>query len=459
MITFNINNSRMKNVMLACAMFTITLLPAQERQLIDKVVAKVGSEFVLLSDVESQYGFTLEQSGGAEDPQVKCNILQAMIGQKLIVMQAKLDSVVVNPEELSANLDFRIEQVLRQMNGDEQFFQEYYGMTVDQMRDNLSDELEQQMLAERMQNQIISEVRITPKEVKEFYSSIPQDSLPYLNAEVELSEIVVKPQVSDVERAAALQKAIDLRKRIVEGGENFAEIAGIYSDDPGSARSGGDLGFAERGTFVPEFEAAAYSLEKDEISEPIETEFGFHVMQLVERRGNKINLRHILVKPNINDSDHEDAIALLDTVKVQIEKGTMTFEQAVKKYSDEKIPSYNNNGLLQNPNTGKTAFETSELPFNIYIAIEDLEVNGLTDPLEYQLPTGEKYHRLIRLNSQSSPHKMNLDEDYSKLQQFAKESKKSEYFSQWIDEKFQTTLVTVDRTYIQCPELFNILNN
>lgn len=449
----------MKNIVLACMMLTVTITTAQERQLIDKVVAKVGSEFVLLSDVESQYGFTLEQSGGASDPAVKCNILQAMIGQKLIVLQAKLDSVVVNPEELSANLDFRIDQVLRQMNGDEQFFQEYYGMTVAQMRDNLSDELEQQMLAERMQNKVISEVRITPKEVKEFYRSIPQDSLPYLNAEVELSEIVVKPQVSEIERASALQKVIDLRKRIVDGGEDFGELAGIYSDDPGSARSGGDLGFAERGTFVPEFEAAAYSLEKDEISGPIETEYGFHIMQLRERRGNRINLRHILVKPEITEADHEDAIALLDTIKSQIENGKITFEQAVKKYSDEKTPSYNNNGLLQNPNTGKTAFETSELPFNIYIAIEELEIGGLSDPLEYQVPTGEKYHRLIRLNSQSTPHKMNLDEDYSKLQQFAKESKKSEYFSKWIDEKFKNTLVTVDKTYIQCPELFELLEN
>ncbi len=448
----------MKNVVFVMTMMMVTFLNAQERQLIDKVIAKVGSESVLLSDVESQYSFTVEQ-GAVSGPEVKCNILQAMIGQKLIVMQAKLDSVEVNPEELSANLDFRIEQVLRQMNGDEQFFQEYYGMTVEQMRENLSDELEQQMLAERMQNKIISEVRITPREVKEFYRSIPQDSLPYLNAEVELSEIVVKPQVSDIERASALQKAIDLRKRIVERGEDFAELAGIFSDDPGSARSGGDLGFAERGTFVPEFEAAAYGLQKGEISEPVETEFGFHIMQLVERRGNKINLRHILVKPQITEADHDNAIALLDTVKIQIENGTITFEQAVKRYSDEKIPSYNNNGLLQNPNTGKTAFETSELPFNIYIAIEDLEVNGLTDPLEYQLPTGEKYHRLIRLNSQTTPHKMNLDEDYSKLQKFAKESKKSEYFSKWIDDKFKNTLVSVDRTYIQCPELFSILNN
>lgn len=430
---------------------------AQERQLIDKVIAKIGSESVLLSDIESQYAFAAEQSG-AQGLEVKCNILQSMIGQKLIVMQARLDSVEVAPQELEANLEFRIDQVLGQMNGDEQFFQEYYGMTVNQMRENLREDLEQQMLADRMKSKIINEVRITPKEVKEFFSSIPADSLPYLNAEVELAEIVVKPQVSEVERTKALKKIVELRQRIVEQGEDFAELAGIYSDDPGSARNGGDLGFAERGTFVPEFEAAAYSLEKDEISEPVETEYGFHLMQLMERRGNKINLRHILVKPAINQEDHEKAVQLLDTIKTQIENGELTFAQAVKDHSDEKIPSYNNNGQLQNPNSGKTTFETSEIPFNIYIAIEDLEVGELTDPLEYKVPTGEAYHRIIKLNSRSKPHKMNLDEDYSKLQDFAKESKKSIYFSQWLEDKFENTFVSVERDYIQCPELFTLLD-
>ena len=430
----------------------------QERELIDKVIAKVGIETILLSDVESQYNYTLEQQGGIDTPDLKCEIFRSLIGQKLIVHQAKLDSVSISDEEIEASLDFRIQQVLRQMNGDETFFEEYYNMTVAEMRENLREDLNQQMLAERMQNNVINEVEITPKEVKEFFHSIPTDSLPYLNAEVELAEIVVKPEVNPEEKTKALKKVIELRNRIVIEGEDFAEIAKIHSDDPGSGSQGGNLGFAERGTFVPEFEAVAYSLAKGEISEPIETEFGYHILELLERRGNKINIRHILVKPGITEADYENAVITLDTIKAKIERGDLDFARAVKSYSYEKIPSFNNNGMLQNPNTGKTNFETAELPNEIYFAIEDLEVGQISEPLEYQLPTGEKYYRIVRLLSKIKPHQVNLDEDYSKLQRFAKESKKSEYFAKWIDEKFKTTFIKIEEGYIDCPDLMNLLN-
>ena len=207
-------------------------LSAQERQLIDKVIAKVGTETILLSDIESQYSYALEQTG-KDDPSIKCEILQSLIGQKLVVHHAKLDSIEISSEEIEASLDFRIDQVLRQMNGDKDFFKEYYGITVPEMRENLRDDLTQQMLAERMQGQILNEVNITPREVKEFYYSIPTDSIPYLSAEVEISEIVVKPEVNEEERTKALKAVIDIRKRLMDG-EDFAELAKTYSDDPGS---------------------------------------------------------------------------------------------------------------------------------------------------------------------------------------------------------------------------------
>lgn len=441
---------------LTLLMMCASLLPAQE-MLIDKVIARVGTETILLSDIESQYGYALSQSADV-DPGVKCQILQSIIGQKLVVHHARLDSVEIAPDELEANLDFRIDQVLRQMGGDESFFQEYYGMTVPEMRGNLKDDLEQQLLAERMQGQILNEVTITPKEVKEFFNSIPVDSIPFLSAEVELSEIVIKPKVNDDERSKALNKIIELRNRILEGGEDFAELAQVYSDDPGSGSQGGNLGFAERGTFVPEFEAAAYALDKMEISEPVETEFGFHILQLLERRGNKINIRHILVKPEITDADLELAISKLDSVKTRIENEEVTFKQAVKLYSDEKLPSYSNNGMIQNPQTGKTFFETGQLPTDIYFAIEDLGAGELTDPLEYPLPSGETYYRIIKLRDITNPHKASLEEDYAKIQRFAKESKKNVYFAEWLDDKFHSTYISIEKGYLDCPDLDDILN-
>jgi peptidyl-prolyl cis-trans isomerase SurA len=420
--------------------------------LIDKVIAKVGTETILLSDVEGQYSYALEQ-GSAADPSIKCDILQAIIGQKLVVHHAKLDSVEVSPDEIEASLDFRIDQVLRQMGGDETLFQEYYGMTVLDMRGKLREDLNQQMLAERMQGQILNSVSITPKEVKQFFNSIPSDSIPFLSAEVELSEVVVKPQVNAEENAKALKKILEIRKRIVEGGEDFAELARTFSDDPGSGAQGGNLGFASRGTFVPEFEAAAYTLTKEEISEPIETEFGFHILQLLERRGNKVNIRHILVKPEITEADLQLARTKLDTVRAQIERGKISFENAVKLHSEESLPSYSNNGMIQNPQTGKTSFETAQLPSEIYFAIEDLVPGDITEPLEYPLPTGETYYRIIKVRDLTNPHKASLEEDYAKIQRFAKESKKNEYFSTWLEEKFASTFIAIEPGYLSCPEL------
>ncbi|MBT8189069.1 MAG: peptidylprolyl isomerase [Saprospiraceae bacterium] len=441
------------------ALLFIFILPArsQDKLIIDKVVCKVGTETILLSDIESQFAYARDKTGGL-NPDLKCEIFQSIIGQKLIVHQARLDSIEVSEDELEANLDFRIEGVLRQMNGDEAFFEEYYGMTINEMRDNLREDLEGQMLAERMQNQVMTEVDITPKEVKEFFSGIPVDSIPYLNAEVEISEIVVKPEVNKEERTRALKKILDLRKKILEG-EDFAELAKKFSDDPGSGNRGGDLGFAERGTFVQEFEATAYALDLNELSEPVETEFGFHIMAVSERRGNKLRVKHILIKPEITEADRDSARIKLDSIKVDLENNKISFSQAVKKYSLEDVPSYHNNGSVQNPNTGKTIFETAELPTEIYFAIEDMDIGDISQPLEYPLPTGETYYRIVKLISKTRPHRASLDLDYTKIQKFAKESKKAEYFGKWIEEKLKDTYIEFDKDYINCPDVEEFINN
>lgn len=420
-----------------------------QKLLVDKVVAKVGSETILLSDIEGQYNYFLEQ-GNPPDESLKCQILESIIGQKLIVHQAKLDSVEVGEEEIDAQLDFRVNGVLRQMGGDESFFQEYYGMTVPEMRENLREDLRSQLLAERMQQSLIAEIDITPDEVDVFYNSIPKDSLPYLNAEVEFAEIVLKPMANEEAIATALDKVVGIRSMIIEETETFEDMAKKYSDDPGSGASGGDLGFAERGTFVPAFEEAAFNLEKDEISDPVETEFGIHIIKLIERRGTKIRLKHILVKPEITDSDIELCKSTLREIKSEIEAGNITFTDAVKDNSLKDVPSYHNNGRVQNQSTGKTFFETSQLPTDVYFSIEDMEVNGVSEVLSYDIPTGETLFRIIQLQSKSKPHKANLEQDYSKIRELAKESKKAQYFNSWILEKMAETYIEIDPLLESC---------
>ena len=431
-------------------------LSAQEPMIIDKVIARVGTEYILISDVESQYSFQAKRMA-IPDPALKCDILQSIIAQKLIVHQARLDSIEVGADQLEASLDFRIESVLRQMNGDEARFEEYYGMTINEMRDNLRSDLEQQMLAEQMQTKILNEVDITPKEVKEFFSSIPKDSIPYLNAEVELSEIVIAPEVNSLERAKALQQIIDIRKKILSGEETFEDMASVYSDDPGSATRGGDLGYAKRGLYVQEFEGAAFGLDEGEISDPVESIHGFHIIKMIDRRGQQIRVKHILVKPNITQADLDLAVSKLDTLKQRIENGELTFEAAVRQYSNKEVPSYHNNGRIINPETGATVFETAELPSAIYFAIEEMAVDSITEPLDYPLPSGETYYRIIKLISKTKPHRASLEQDYTKILNFAKQSKKNEYFTEWLEEKLGETYVELDRQYMVCPDLDALL--
>lgn len=441
-------------ILLILSLFVSQVGFGQERLVIDKVVAKVGGETVLLSDVESQFAFSKDKIGADEDHgEIKCQILEALVGQKMIVHQAKLDSILISDEEVEAQLDFRINGVLRQMNGDEEFFEEYYGMTIEDMRGNLREEMVQQLLAERMQNQLMAGVDITPEEVVSFYESIPTDSLPYLNAEVEIGEIVAKPMVNEIERLKSLQKILEIRKEILENDGDFGALAQKNSDDPGSGAKGGELGFAPRGTYLPEFEGAAYNLDKGELSEPVETKFGFHIIEMQERRGSKLKLRHILIKPDITQADLDKAKMKLDTVRGLIEEGEIEFTTAVEKYSLEDAQSYNLGGRLRNPNTGNTFFQTSELPPEIYFAIEDMEIGDVSPPLEYTSQLGETEYRIIQLQSRTKPHQVSLDQDYAKIQELARESKRNQYFIEWVNEKLEETYINIDADYLSCPNL------
>lgn len=431
--------------------WTCLVLQAQDTYVIDKVVARVGGEIVLLSDVEEQYAYLQGQSV-ALDENAKCDILETTIAQKMIIHHAKVDSVEVGDDEVDAQLNYRFDNILAQMNGDEDFFKEYYGATVPEMKEKFRDDQKQQILMERMQQSLIAKVDITPKEVLEFYESIPLDSLPYLNSEVEISELIIEPKVNDVERQKALDKITEIRNKIVDQGEVFEDLAKIYSMD-GSAANGGDLGFAKRGSYVADFEAAAYSLVKDELSEVVESEFGFHIIKLVERRGNRIHVKHILIKPEITYEDLELAKTKLTDIIAEIRRDSLEFGDGVRRYSLEASPSYSNGGRMKNQQNGTTFFETGDLPPDVYFAIDTLEIEEITDPIEYNTPSGETLYRTIKLTSRSNPHRASLDQDYDRIKQIAKESKKNVYMAEWIESKYSKTYIEVEGAYGSCPNL------
>ena len=441
----------MKYLFPVLLLVTSTLF-GQNREMIDQVVAKVGSEIILLSDIEEQYALMQAQQG-VSDPNARCMVLDQLLAQRLMLNQARLDSIIVTDEEVNVQLDARIERILGFMNGDVSQFEDYYGQTVAEVREQFRGDLKDQITVERMQGQIMNSITITPAEVKDFFGSIPVDSLPYFSSEVELGEIVYMPQVNAEEKEKARTQLQEIRNRIVEGGEKFEELAAIFSDDPGSGRAGGDLGWATRNTFVPEFEATAYGLENNQISEVIETEFGFHIIQLLERRGNNIHARHILIKPDITDADLALARHQLDSVRLLIQADSMNFSKAVKEFSDDKQQSYNNDGNMVNPKSGNTFFEVGELEPDIYFSIDTLEVNELSNPIEFQTPTGETAYRMVVVKSRTQPHKANLEEDYSKIQKAALESKKSVFINEWVGETIESTYIQIDGRYSHCPNL------
>ncbi|MBK6500593.1 MAG: peptidylprolyl isomerase [Saprospiraceae bacterium] len=423
-------------------------------QLVDKVIAKVGSEYILLSEIEEEFAYAKSKDPGVSDD-IKCVILDNMIAQKLVIYHAKIDSVEITDAEVETQLDYRFESVLRQMNGDEAFFEEYYGASVAEMKERYRDDQKHKILAEKMQHKLISEIEITPKEVEKFFKNVPSDSLPYFKSEMEISEIVSLPLVNDVERQKALDKIKILREKVVNGTETFADIATKNSQDPGSAARGGDLGFAKRGVYVPEFEATVFSLAKDEISDIIETEFGYHFIQLIERRGNSVRARHVLIKPEITQADLDKTKVLLDSVRQLITIDSLSFENAVKKYSVKSVPSYANGGRVKNQNSNNTFFAADDLDPDTYFAIYDLKPGAISKPMLITMPDGKKAYRLIQLNSTSKPHKANLKEDFDKISNFAKESKKNEYFLNWLKTKRTETYIYTDPLFSYCKTVEN----
>lgn len=441
----------LKKYILFVCLFSVLQNTHAQNEVVDKVVATVGGELVLLSEIEEQYALMKDQQESLPE-NVRCQIVAQTMGAKLLLNQAKLDSILVDDSEVEAQLNARIDRILNYMQGDMKQFEDYYGQTVNEVKEQFREDLKNQILVERERSSIIQSINITPSEVKDFFNKIPKDSLPYFNSEVEVGEIVYYPKVNTSERQRALDTLTNVRKKIVVDSIDFAQMALKYSDD-GSARAGGDLGWAKRGSFVPEFEATAYNLEPGEVSDIVETEFGFHIIQLLERRGNQIHTRHILIKPDITNDDLQLAFNHLDSVKTLVKNDSISFSFAVKQFSTEEVQSYNNDGRMVNPITGNTFFEIGDLDPDIYFTIDTMDVGEISAPFGFKDLRGENAFRLVQLQSRTAPHRADLALDYAKIRKAAREAKQSEFIAKWVDEKVNSTYVNLDKIYNGCPNL------
>jgi peptidyl-prolyl cis-trans isomerase SurA len=302
-----------------------------------------------------------------------------------------------------------------------------------------------------MQGTIFANVKVTPSEVKEYFKQIPEDSLPYYNAEVELSQIVKKPGISIEQRQLAIEKIEGILAR-VQKGEDFAKLAMIYSEDPGSATKGGDLGYVGRGELVTEFEGSAFRLQPGEVSEVVKTKYGYHIIKMLDQKGERIRLSHILIKAQVTSFDLNQAKHFLDSIRTLIIEKNITFEEAVNKFSEDD-ESKNQGGLLINPQTGNSSFEIGQLDKSAYFAIDKLVPGDISKPTLFASPDGEQAYRIILLRSESQPHVANLKDDYYKIKAAALQQKQESEMEKWAIGKLRTTYVWLANDYNECPNL------
>ncbi len=415
------------------------------QKVIDGVEAIIGNEIILTSDIEAQYQQYLTQ-GYTNGGEIKCRIIEDLLYQKLLLNQAKIDSLEISEQEIESELEKRIRYFVGQV-GSKEKLEEFYGRSIIEIKSEFRDLINDQLLSQRMQVGITAGVKVTPSEVKTYFNNLAKDSLPTVEAEVEISQIVLKPEISVEEKERIKNKLETFKERIIKG-EDFKVLATLYSDDPSSAKNGGELGFVGRGDLVPAFEAAAYKLKGDELSDIIKSEFGYHIIQLIERRGEQINVRHILLKPKVSSTQLMELKSEIEDIAKQISDGKITFEKAALNFSDDE--SKNNEGLLINPNSGSSMFIMKDLDPTLYFVIEIMSDNEISAPIIMQTDDGRKAYRLIKLRKKTIAHTANLIEDYDKIRNVTLSEKKQETINDWLEEKIAKTYIKLGNSLKDC---------
>lgn len=433
--------------------FVITMLAwGQEAEqkpqtVLDEIVAVVGKNIILQSDIETQYlQYRMQGYIEGSSSTIKCDILKELVFQKLLLNQADIDSIVVGPLEVEQQLDQRFRYFISKF-GSQEKLEEYYNKSVDQFKDEMREMIADQLLQQKVQSEITKNVTITPKEIKAFYKEIAQDSLPLINTAYEVAEIVKTPPISSAEKLAVKERLLNLRNRILKG-ESFATLAILYSEDPGSAKKGGELGMYGRGELYPEFESVAFGLKEGEISGIVETEAGYHIIQMIEKKGDFINVRHILLRPKIAPNELQKAAIVLDSIRGLIVNDSMTFKEAALKFSDSQ--NRFNGGMIINPNTGNAMFQAEELDPKVFYVIDKLEPGQVSSAVSFTNDKNQDSYRILELVNKVAPHKANMEQDYDVIQKAALNKKKQEVIDEWVKARAGKTYIHINEKYNEC---------
>lgn len=426
-------------------------LKAQEAQVIDRIVAVVGQNIILQSDIEAKYlQYRLQGGIKGSASSIRCEILEDLMFEKLMLNQAEMDSITVTDEQVNSEVDRLISYFISQV-GSQENLEKYYKKTMPEIREELFRLKKDQYLVEQVQQTILANVEVTPSEVKRYYHDMSKDSIPMVNSKYEIAQLVKKPPITLDQKLEVKDRLYKMRKRILDG-ERFSTLALLYSEDPGSAKKGGELGFHGKGEFAPEFEAAAFNLRDGEISEVIETEFGFHIIQMIERKGEFVNVRHILLTVKVDPESLQAAYDELDSIAQLIHNDSLTFDEAVRKFSDEKDRI--NGGILVNPMTGGTLFDASELDQQVSVTVNRMKVGEISSVVPMKTSDNKDACRLLCLKKKTEPHKANLKEDYTLIRDLAMQKKREEVIGKWIANKSSKAYIKVNDDFKDCDFIF-----
>lgn len=419
---------------------------------IDEVVWVVGDEAILKSDVESER-LNAQYEGRKFDGDPYCIIPEQLAVQKLFLHQAAIDSIEVSEQEVIGQVERRTNWLIEQVGGSKEKLEEYYNKTSTQIRKMLRENIRDGLTVQKMQQHIVGEIKITPAEVRRYFKDLPQDSIPFVPTQVEVQIVTLEPKIP-LEEVERVKKTLrDYTDGINSGKMSFATYARFYSEDPGTARRGGELGFMGKGELVPEYANVAFNLQDpNKVSKIVETEFGFHIIQLIEKRGDRINTRHILLKPKVEEKDLEAALVRLDSIADDIRNQKFTFDDAATYISQDK-DTKNNHGLMANKNTGTARFEMQDLAQvsqEVAKMVENMNVGEISRAFTMINDKGKEVCAIVKLKSRINGHKATISEDYQRLKAIVMEKRSEDKLEKWIKEKQKHTYVRINEKWQKC---------
>lgn len=421
-----------------------------EKSIVDEVIWVVGDEAILKSDVE-EARLQAEQEGAKWNGDPDCVIPEQIAVQKLFLHQAAIDSIEVTESEIMQEVEAQI-SYWTQMVGSKEKLEEYKKQSIAQMRNELHDTMRDRKMAEEMRKELVKDIAVTPAEVRRFFKDLPEDSIPYVATEVEVQIITQTPKIEQEEINRVKDQLREFTDRVTKGETQFSTLARLYSEDPGSARQGGELGYTGRGTLDPAFANVAFNLTSpNKVSKIVESEFGFHIIQLIDKRGDKINCRHILLKPVVSDSSITKSLARLDSIRNDILAEKFTFDEGASYISDDK-DTRNNKGLMANvKDMSRTSrFKMDELPPEVARAIDTLKIGGISAPFQMINARGKTVCAIAKLKNRVEGHKATITEDFQVMKAVVENKRRMEKLHQWVCDKIKATYVRINERYKDC---------